>query len=208
MVRRSSFVIGLGLALLLVDRAQPQSQRDHALVRRGRAPWWRSRSAASSTTRVETNPANALGPALLGLGLAALWIVGIASRQPAWVAWVQLPVRRRLPRRSRCMAAGRRGASRSLTGQPARQEKTPRCECRAGSLNRSAATCGRRRRSTACGNPRDPPVPRCPAGCRTRTARARRLAVERERGADAERNQIVVAEAVELPAQRRSTRRR
>ena len=36
---------------------------------------------------VETNPANALGPALLGLGLAVLWIVGLASGAPAWATW-------------------------------------------------------------------------------------------------------------------------
>jgi len=88
MVRKSSFVIGLGLALF----------------------WWIGLSLRPSATilwfdavaaviafgigglvddSVETKPANAFGPAILGLGLAALWIVGIASGQPAWVVWPQ-----------------------------------------------------------------------------------------------------------------------
>ena len=86
MVRRGSFLIGLGLALL----------------------WWIGLSVNHSATllwfdavgavvafaigglvddTVETNPANALGPALLGLGLAVVWIAALASHQPAWVAW-------------------------------------------------------------------------------------------------------------------------
>ena len=37
---------------------------------------------------VEHRQANAPGPALLGVGLAALWIVGLAFRQPVWVTWL------------------------------------------------------------------------------------------------------------------------
>ena len=86
MVRRSSFVIGLGLALL----------------------WWIGLSLKPTATMlwfdaigavlafaigglvddtVEHNPANAFGPAVLGLGLSAIWIVGIATRQPIWFSW-------------------------------------------------------------------------------------------------------------------------
>jgi len=86
MVRRSSFLIGLGLALL----------------------WWIGLSLNHSATllwfdavgavvafaigglvddTVEANPANALGPGILSLGLAAVWIAALASHQPAWVAW-------------------------------------------------------------------------------------------------------------------------
>ena len=86
MVRKSSFVIGLGLALF----------------------WWIGLSLNASATllwfnavaaviafaigglvddSVETNPANALGPALLGVGLGTLWIVGLARGAPAWVTW-------------------------------------------------------------------------------------------------------------------------
>jgi hypothetical protein len=86
MVRKSSFVIGLGLALF----------------------WWIGLSLRPSATMlwfdavaaviafaigglvddsVETKPGNAAGPAVLGLGLAAVWIAGIASGQPTWVVW-------------------------------------------------------------------------------------------------------------------------
>jgi hypothetical protein len=87
MVRRGSFLIGLGLALF----------------------WWIGLSVNHNATllwfdalgavvafaiggliddTVEANPGNALGPALLGLGLAAVWIAALASRQPWWVAWL------------------------------------------------------------------------------------------------------------------------
>ena len=87
MVRKSSFIIGLGLALL----------------------WWIGLSLNPGVTMlwfdaigaivafaigglvddsVEHKPANAGGPAVLGLGLAALWIVAIASRQPIWFTWL------------------------------------------------------------------------------------------------------------------------
>jgi hypothetical protein len=86
MVRRGSFVIGLGLALF----------------------WWIGLSLNASATllwfdavaaviafaigglvddTVESKPSNALGPALLGLGLGAVWIAGLASGAPAWVTW-------------------------------------------------------------------------------------------------------------------------
>jgi len=90
MVRRSSFVIGLGLALLwgIGLRLSP-----HASML-----WFDAVAAVIAFSiavlvddTVEHDAGNALAPALLGLGLAALWIVGIASRQPAWIAWVQLP---------------------------------------------------------------------------------------------------------------------
>jgi hypothetical protein len=86
MVRRGSFLIGLGLALL----------------------WWIGLILHSSATMLwfdavgaviafaigglvddsyEPNPANALAPSLLGLGLAVVWIAALVSRQPWWVAW-------------------------------------------------------------------------------------------------------------------------
>jgi peptidoglycan/LPS O-acetylase OafA/YrhL len=87
MVRKSSYIIGLGLALLW---GIGLSVRPHATLL-----WFNAVGALvafSIGTLVEEkgehNPANAFGPALLGLGLAVLWIVGVASSQPAWVAWL------------------------------------------------------------------------------------------------------------------------
>src|SRR3954471_22279429 len=86
MVRRGSFLIGLGLALV----------------------WWIGLSLNHSATMlwfdalgavvafaiggliddtVESNPANALGPGFLALGLAVVWIVALVGHQPARVAW-------------------------------------------------------------------------------------------------------------------------
>ena len=86
MVRRGSWVLGLGLALF----------------------WWIGLSLNHSATILwfnaigavvafaigglvddtEHNPANAFGPGMLGLGLAAVWIVSIATREPAWITWL------------------------------------------------------------------------------------------------------------------------
>jgi hypothetical protein len=88
MVRRSSFVIGLGLALF----------------------WWIGLSLNANATLLwfdavaaviafaigglvddtagEPNPANALGPAVLGIGLLAVWIAGLSISAPAWVSWL------------------------------------------------------------------------------------------------------------------------
>jgi len=86
MVRIGSWVIGLGLALF----------------------WWIGLSLNHSATLLwfdavaavvafgigglvddstEERASYALGPAVLGLGLAVVWIVGLATGQPAWVSW-------------------------------------------------------------------------------------------------------------------------
>jgi hypothetical protein len=86
MVRRGSFLIGIGLAL--VWWIGLSMNRGATLL------WFDAVGAVIAFAigglvddTVETNPANALGPALLGLGLAAVWIAALASHQPAWVAW-------------------------------------------------------------------------------------------------------------------------
>jgi hypothetical protein len=87
MVRRSLFIIGLGLALL----------------------WWIGLSLNHSAgllwfdavgavlafgiaglvdDTVESKPSYAFGPALLGLGLGLVWIAGMTSGQPVWAAWL------------------------------------------------------------------------------------------------------------------------
>ena len=87
MVRRASFLIGLGLALF----------------------WWIGLSLNANATLLwfdavgavvafaigglvddtfESSSAHAFGPALLGLGLAAVWIIGLATGAPAWVTWL------------------------------------------------------------------------------------------------------------------------
>src|SRR5262249_53225434 len=87
MVRKSSFLIGLGLALFWAIGLG---------LNRGMELLWFDAVAAIVAfaisgivdDRVEHNPANAFGPGVLGLGLSALWIVGIATRQPLWFTWL------------------------------------------------------------------------------------------------------------------------
>jgi hypothetical protein len=90
MVRKSSFIIGLGLALLW---AVGLGLRPHATLL-----WFDALAAVIAFSIAalvdesgEHNPANAFAPALLGLGLAVVWIIGMASSQPAWAAWLNFP---------------------------------------------------------------------------------------------------------------------
>ncbi|HXU00537.1 MAG TPA: hypothetical protein VN903_06070 [Polyangia bacterium] len=90
MVRRSSFVIGLGLALLWGIGL--------SLDHRATLLWFDALGAVIAFAigflvddTEEHMTGNAFGPALLGLGLAIVWIVGMASRQPTWAAWAQFP---------------------------------------------------------------------------------------------------------------------
>lgn len=87
MVRRSSFVIGLGLALLWWIGL--------SLNHNAGLLWFDAVGAVVAfgiaglvDDTVESHPSYALGPALLGLGLAAVWIAGMATRQPAWATWL------------------------------------------------------------------------------------------------------------------------
>jgi hypothetical protein len=86
MVRKSSLAIGLALAVL----------------------WWLGLSQDRSATILwfdavaaviafgiagivvddtSEHPARAAGPALLGLGLGLLWVIGMTRHQPAWANW-------------------------------------------------------------------------------------------------------------------------
>lgn len=87
MVRRASFIIGLGLALFWWIGLS----LDHNAT----LLWFNAVGAVVAFAigglvddTVEHNPANAFGPGVLGLGLAALWIASLASRQPFWLTWL------------------------------------------------------------------------------------------------------------------------
>jgi len=86
MVRRGSFIIGLGLALFWWIGL--------SLNHNATLLWFNAVGAVLAfgigglvDDSMEHHPSYALGPAMLGLGLAVLWIVGMASSQPKWVAW-------------------------------------------------------------------------------------------------------------------------
>jgi hypothetical protein len=88
MVRISSFVLGLALALFWWIGLQ---------LDRSATILWFDAVAAILSFAVgglvdDEHPASAHAapPALLGLGLAVLWIAGTAGGQPAWVNWLNL----------------------------------------------------------------------------------------------------------------------
>jgi len=86
MVRKSCFVLGIGLAILWwVGLSQNQSAT---------VLWFDAVAAvlafgmAALLDGPETSPSRPLGPAIVGLGLAAVWIGGMAAHQPIWASWL------------------------------------------------------------------------------------------------------------------------
>ncbi len=87
MVRKSCFILGIGLAILWwVGLSQ-----NHAAT----VLWFDAVAAviafgiaALLPDPEELTPSRALGPAVLGLGLAAVWIAGMAAGQPIWASWL------------------------------------------------------------------------------------------------------------------------
>jgi hypothetical protein len=88
MVRKSSFGIGLGLALLWAIGLGLNSHATMLWFNAVAAIVAFGIAALVEEREGEHNPANAFGPALLGLGLAVLWVVGVASHEPRWVSWL------------------------------------------------------------------------------------------------------------------------
>jgi len=90
MVRRSSFVIGLGLALLWGIGL--------SLDHNAGLLWFDAVGAVVAFAigglvddTFESDPSHAFGPVLLGLGLTMVWIIGLATHQPNWATWAQFP---------------------------------------------------------------------------------------------------------------------
>jgi len=88
MVRISSLVLGLALGLfwwigLNLDRSATILWFDAVAA-------IMSFAIGALINESEPNKANAAPPAVLGLGLGALWIFGTAGGQPTWVNWLNL----------------------------------------------------------------------------------------------------------------------
>ncbi len=86
MVRKSCFVLGIGLAILWwVGLSENQSAT---------VLWFDAVAAvlsfgmAALVEEPEHSPGRAAGPAVLGVGLAAVWIGGMAAHQPIWASWL------------------------------------------------------------------------------------------------------------------------
>jgi hypothetical protein len=86
MVRKSCFILGIALGIFWwIGLSQNQSA---TLL------WFDAVAAvlafgtAALLSDPERNPSRAFGPALIGVGLAILWIGGMATGQPAWASWL------------------------------------------------------------------------------------------------------------------------
>ncbi|HVT07151.1 MAG TPA: hypothetical protein VHO67_06825 [Polyangia bacterium] len=86
MVRKSCLILGIGLAILWwVGLSRNQSA---TLL------WFDAVAAvlafgmAALLEGPEDSPSRPLGPAVVGLGLAAVWIGGMAAHQPVWASWL------------------------------------------------------------------------------------------------------------------------
>jgi hypothetical protein len=86
MVRKSCFILGIALGVFWwIGLSQNQGA---TLL------WFDAVAAvlafgtAALLSDPERNPSRAFGPMVIGLGLAALWIGGMATGQPMWASWL------------------------------------------------------------------------------------------------------------------------
>ena len=87
MIRKGSFLIGAGLALTWWIGLSLDSS--------AKILWFDAVAAVLAfgiggivDDSVEHRQSYAAGPAVLGVGLAALWIMGMAFHQPMWANWL------------------------------------------------------------------------------------------------------------------------
>jgi hypothetical protein len=86
MVRKSCFILGIALGIFWwIGLSENQ----------GATLLWFDAVAAVAAfgtaallSDPERSPSRAFGPALLGLGLAIVWVVGMATGQPGWATWL------------------------------------------------------------------------------------------------------------------------
>jgi hypothetical protein len=86
MVRKSCFILGIALGIFWwIGLSENQTAT---------ALWFDAIAAvmafgtAALLSEPERNPSRAFGPALIGIGLAIVWIVSMASGQPVWASWL------------------------------------------------------------------------------------------------------------------------
>ena len=86
MVRKSCFILGIALGIFWwIGLSENQGA---TLL------WFDAVAAvlafgtAALLSEPERNPSRAFGPALIGLGLAVVWIGGMATGQPLWASWL------------------------------------------------------------------------------------------------------------------------
>jgi hypothetical protein len=86
MVRKSCFVLGLALAIFWAIGLK----ENHGAT----ALWFDAVAAlvafgtAALLSQPEQNPSRAIPPALIGIGLAVVWLGGMSGHQPGWANWL------------------------------------------------------------------------------------------------------------------------
>jgi hypothetical protein len=86
MVRKSCFILGIALGIFWwIGLSENQAAT---------ALWFDAVAAvlafgtAALLSDPERNPSRAFGPALIGIGLAVVWIASLAGGQPVWASWL------------------------------------------------------------------------------------------------------------------------
>ncbi len=86
MVRKSCFILGIALGIFWwIGLSENQAAT---------ALWFDAIAAvlafgtAALLSDPERSPSRAFGPALIGIGLAIVWIASMASGQPGWASWL------------------------------------------------------------------------------------------------------------------------
>jgi hypothetical protein len=86
MVRKSCFILGIALGIFWwIGLSENQAAT---------SLWFDAVAAvtafgtAALLSEPEQNPSRSFPPALIGLGLAIVWITSLTGHQPAWASWI------------------------------------------------------------------------------------------------------------------------
>lgn len=86
MVRKSCFILGIALgAFWWIGLSENQGA---TLLWFNAVAAVMSFATAALIPEPERSPSRAFAPGLIGLGLAAVWLGGMAYGQPVWVSWL------------------------------------------------------------------------------------------------------------------------
>jgi hypothetical protein len=85
MIKRGT--VALGIALAVLAAVGLRVDRQASILWFDLVAAVLSVGVAALEQEDEMGPSRAGGPAVIGLGLAAVWIAGLVSQQPRWAVW-------------------------------------------------------------------------------------------------------------------------